>query len=63
MQIKYDINALNFMNREHAICVFSNTIFRLKVVNNTLPFITYIDGLFYLFYYFGFRPRPKLLRP
>ena len=32
MQIKYDINAANFMIREHAVFVFSNTVFGLKVV-------------------------------
>jgi hypothetical protein len=32
MQIKYDINAPDFMIIEHDICVSSNTIFEFKVV-------------------------------
>ncbi len=32
MQIKYDINAQNFMIREHALCALSNMIFGLKVI-------------------------------
>ena len=31
MQTKYDINAQDFMSREHAICVSPNTIFGFKV--------------------------------
>ena len=32
MQIKYDINAQDFMIREHAIYVFSNMNFGFKVM-------------------------------
>ena len=32
MQIKYDINAPDFMIGEHIFCVFSNTNFGFKVV-------------------------------
>ena len=32
LQIKYDINALDFMIKEHAICIVLNTIFWLTVV-------------------------------
>jgi hypothetical protein len=31
MQIKYNINTPNFMIGEHAVCIFSNTNFGLKV--------------------------------
>ena len=33
MQIKYDINAPNFIIGEHAICGFPNTDFGFKVIN------------------------------
>jgi hypothetical protein len=32
MQIKYDINAPDFMIGEHVVCVFSNKNFGFKVV-------------------------------
>ena len=36
MKIKYDIYALDLMIREHAVYVFSNTIFGFKVVKTQL---------------------------
>ena len=35
MQIKYDINTPYFMIEEHVVCVFLNTNFGFKVVNNS----------------------------
>ena len=32
MQIKYTINVVDFMIREHVVFVLSNTVFGLKVV-------------------------------
>ena len=53
MQIKYDINTPNFMIREHAVCVFSNTIFGLKfkvyfeIFYKTLSYNTFIILIMY----------------
>jgi hypothetical protein len=47
MQIKYDINVPDFIIRERAVCVFSNTIFGLKVVK-TCPFSKLVTRLRYL---------------
>ena len=44
LRTKYDINAPNFMSREHAFCVSSNTIFGLKVIK-TWHFSTLVTRL------------------